>query len=355
MQNKKRMLLTALLVSGLMLTGSTMTSAVAKVTPLGADYVKPTNTTITLDAATANLKDKAPSKTIEVKIKDPKIQQISNVIYEQVPKRGFPNVAMPMDILQPQVKEKLPAILFVTGGGFVNANKDNDIQLRMHLAEHGYVVASIEYRVAPQARFPQPLEDVKAAVRFLKAHADQFGIDPNHVGVVGGSAGGYLSAFMGTSSGTTQFDKGDNLNVTSDIQAAVDLYGLSDLSQVGSDYSKENQQGHASAGATEALWVNGSPVFGGVDGGVLAHPENVKAANPITYISKTSAPTLFMHGTADTTVSPSQTDLVYQALHKAGIPTERYLVKGAAHGGVYWEQESIFDIITNWFDKYLKK
>ena len=97
MQNKKRMLLTALLVSGLMLTGSTMTSAVAKVTPLGADYVKPTNTTITLDAATANLKDKAPSKTIEVKIKDPKIQQISNVIYEQVPKRGFPNVAMPMD------------------------------------------------------------------------------------------------------------------------------------------------------------------------------------------------------------------------------------------------------------------
>ena len=354
MKKMPKHLFTMMLLSGLILTSSAIGNA-ATLTPIGADYVKPNNTTINIDAATASMKDKKPSRTIAVKINQPKIQQISNVIYEQVSKRGFQNVAMPMDILQPQVKEKLPAILFVTGGGFVNANKDNDIQLRMHLAEHGYVVASIEYRVAPQARFPEPLEDVKAAIRFLKAHADKFGIDPAHVGVVGGSAGGYLSAFAGTSSGTTQFDKGDNLNVTSDIQAAVDLYGLSDLSQVGSDYSKENQKGHASAGATEALWVNGSPVFGGVDGGVLAHPENVKAANPITYINKQSAPTLFMHGTADTVVSPSQTDLVYQALHRAGIPTERYLVKGAAHGGVYWEQESIFDIITNWFDKYLKK
>jgi len=252
MKKMPKHLFTMMLLSGLILTSSAIGNA-ATLTPIGADYVKPNNTTINIDAATASMKDKKPSRTIAVKINQPKIQQISNVIYEQVSKRGFQNVAMPMDILQPQVKEKLPAILFVTGGGFVNANKDNDIQLRMHLAEHGYVVASIEYRVAPQARFPQPLEDVKAAVRFLKAHADQFGIDPNHVGVVGGSAGGYLSAFMGTSSGTTQFDKGDNLNVTSDIQAAVDLYGLSDLSQVGSDYSKENQQGHASAGATEAL------------------------------------------------------------------------------------------------------
>ena len=330
-------------------------SSAASVTPIGADYVKPNNTVINVDAATAGMKDKVPSKSLKVKIEDPKIQLISNVIYEQVPKRGFQNVAMPMDILQPQVKEKLPAILFVTGGGFVNANKDNDIQLRMHLAEHGYVVASIEYRVAPQARFPQPLEDVKAAVRFLKANAAKFVIDPAHVGVVGGSAGGYLSAFAGTSSGTTQFDKGENLNVTSDVQAAVDLYGLSDLSQVGSDYSKENQKGHASPGATEALWVNGSPVFGGVDGGVLAHPDLTKAANPITYISAKSAPTLFMHGTADTVVSPSQTDLVFQALKKAGIPADRYLVQGAAHGGVYWEQEEVFDIITNWFDNYLKR
>ena len=87
---------------------------------------------------------------------------------------------------------------------------------------------------------------------------------------------------------------------------------------------------------------------------MLAHPDLTKAANPITYVSKTSAPTLFMHGTADTIVSPSQTDLVFQALQKQGIPSERYLLKDAAHGGVYWQQESVFDIITAWFDKYVK-
>ena len=86
---------------------------------------------------------------------------------------------MKMDILQPKSKEKLPAIVYVTGGGFINANKDNGIQLRMHLAEAGYVVASIQYRVAPTAKFPQPLEDVKSSIRYLKAHADQFNIDPD--------------------------------------------------------------------------------------------------------------------------------------------------------------------------------
>ena len=268
-------------------------------------------------------------------MKTPLINQISNVVYEQVPMRGYPNVAMKMDILQPKSDKKLPAIVYVTGGGFINANKDNGIQLRMHLAEAGYVVLSIEYRVAPTAKFPQPLEDVKSAIRYLKAHADQFGIDPDRVGIVGGSAGGYLTAMAAATSGTKTFDTGDNLTVTSDVKAAVDLYGLSDLTRIGDDYSAEVQKKHESAGATEALWVNGSPVFGGKDGGIKADPAAAEAANPIHYISGTSAPMLLMHGTADTVVSPSQTDLLFQALRKNHIPSKRYLVKGAAHGGIY--------------------
>ena len=188
----------------------------------------------------------------------------------------------------------------------------------------------------------------------LKANADRFGIDPARVGIVGGSAGGYLTAMAGTTSGTKTFDKGENLQVTSDVKAAVDLYGLSDLTQVGSDYSEEVQAKHRSAGATEALWVNGSPVFGGRDGGILADKKAAEAANPIHYISKTSAPMLLMHGTADSVVSPSQTDLLYQALQQNGIPSERYLVTGAAHGGKYWVQEPVLNIITDFFDRYLK-
>ena len=111
---------------------------------------------------------------------------------------------------------------------------------------------AVEYRVAPTVKFPAPLEDIKAALRFLRAHQDQYGIDPQRVGVVGGSAGGYLTALMATTSGSREFDKGDYLHEKSDITCAVDLYGLSDLTRIGADYSKQVQALHASSGATEA-------------------------------------------------------------------------------------------------------
>lgn len=196
---------------------------------------------------------------------------------------------------------------------------------------------------------------MKASIRYLKAHADQFGIDPERIGIIGGSAGGYLTAMAATTSGTKTFDKGDNLQVGSDVKAAVDLYGLSDLTRIGDDYNDSVKKAHRSAGATEALWVNGSAVFGGHDGGILANPEGAQKANPITYISQTSAPLLLMHGTNDTVVSPSQTDLLFQALQKHHVPSKRYLVEGAAHGGIYWNQKEALDIITTFFDSYLKK
>lgn len=294
------------------------------------------------------------SRTLEVAPVKTEVKQISGVVYEQVPSRGYPNVPMQLDLLQPQKKTKMPAIVYVTGGGFINANKDNGVQLRNYLAEKGYVVASITYRVAPTAKFPQPLEDVKASIRYLRAHADQWNIDKDRIGIIGGSAGGYLSAFAGTTSGTKTFDKGENLQESSKVNCAVDLYGLSDLSQVGMDYSPEVQQLHKSAGATEALWVNGSPVFGGKDGGVLADPKATEAANPIAYIGKNSAPMLLMHGTADRVVSPGQTDLLYQALKAKGVPAERYEIPGAAHGGVYWVQDKVLQVIGDFFDRYLK-
>lgn len=328
--------LTALALSGFLLAGGS------------AFAMEPT---INVDSSTANMPNKAESHLLKVNVVTPEIKQISGVVYEQVPSRGYENVAMKMDILKPQSKTPLPAIVYVTGGGFINANKDNGIQLRMHLAEAGYVVASIEYRVAPTAVFPQPLEDVKASIRYLRANAKKFNIDPDRIGIVGGSAGGYLTAMAGV---TTTFDKGENLDQSSSVKAAVDLYGLSDLTRIGDDYSDAVKEAHKSAGATEALWVNGSPVFGGRDGGILADPAAAKAADPMTYVGKNSAPMLLMHGTKDFVVSPSQTDLLFQALRKEGIPSDRYLVEGAAHGGVYWDQAEALSIITDFFNKYLK-
>lgn len=282
------------------------------------------------------------------------IQQISNVVYAQVPDRGYPSKAMTMDILMPADNQLHPAIIYINGGGFISANKDGYIQHRLALAEHGYVVASITYRVAPTSTFPAPLEDVKSAIRYLRANAETYYVDAKHIGVIGGSAGGYLAAMAGTTNGVHQFDVGDNLQESSDVQAVVDLYGVSDLTQIGSDYSADVQQLHRSAGATEALWLNGSPVFGGIDGGIAANPEGAKAANPMTYISEQTPPFLLMHGDADTVVSPSQTEILQQALESHHIEATRCIVKNAGHGGIYWVQPDVINRIIAFFDAHLK-
>ena len=331
--NKKRYLLQAVLLGSILTLGSASAA-------------------MTAEAATGPAK--AESKVLNVTPTKTEVSYIPDIVYSQVPSRGFQNISLQMDILQPKTEAKKPAILFVTGGGFINANRANGLQLREKLADAGYVVASINYRVAPTATFPQPLEDVKSAIRYLKANADKFGIDARRVGIVGGSAGGYLSAMTGTTSGTKTFDKGDNLNFDSTVRCAVDLYGISDPTKIGADFPADVQKKHQSAGATEALWVNGSPVFGGKDGGILADKEAAEKANPIHYISKSSAPMLLMHGTADTVVSPSQTDLLYQALQQKGIESERYVIPHAQHGGVYWVQDNVIDVITAFFNKHLK-
>ena len=294
------------------------------------------------------------SQPLEVRPTKEMVQLVSNVVYAQVPDRGYVSKAMTMDPLVPCGEGPYPTIVYINGGGFINANKDGYIQQRLELAEHGYVVASITYRVAPASTFPAPLEDVKSAIRYLRAHADQFHIDSQHIGVMGGSAGGYLAAFAGTTSGMRQFDSGDNLEQSSDVQAVVDLYGVSDLTAIGADYGPDVQELHRSPAATEALWINGSPVFGGKDGGIDANPEGAAAANPISYISEKTPPFLLMHGDADTVVSPSQTEILRAALAQHNVEAQRYVVKGAGHGGALWIQPEIMKLIIDFFDAHLK-
>ncbi len=302
--------------------------------------------------------EKYESKYLDVELKTNQVNLYENIPFAQGYWRGAMLYALHMDILVPDSKEPLPLIVFVTGGGFIMAPKNNWIQQRMRLAQAGYVVASIEYRYAPMSQFPLPLEDCKTAIRWLRAHADMYNIDVNRVGVLGNSAGGYLSAFVGLTNGMKEFDKGDFLEYSSDVLCAADIFGISDLKNIGMDYDEENQKGHASAGATEALWALGTPTFGGKDGGVLAHPEETAYASPITYVEKNSkrlVPMLLMHGTADTLVSPGQTDILFQALKAKGADVERYVVNNAAHGGPYWVQEPVMKIMVDFFDKHLKK
>ena len=293
------------------------------------------------------------SKILYVPLTRAKIHFVPDVVYAQVPTFEKPIQLLQMDLLIPQVQRKLPAIIFVTGGGFISSNRARLPQLRMHLAEKNFVVASINYRTVPNAVFPQPLEDVKSAIRFVKANAQKFNVDAEKIFVLGDSAGGYLAAFAAVTNGDEMFNVGENLHVSSKIVAAVDLYGISDLRQIASTFPVEMQNLYNSAGSVTSLFVNGVPAFGGADGGILAHPVSAERANPINYITKNSAPMLLMHGTADNVVSPAQTDLLFQALRNRGVEAERYLIPNANHSDEYWQQDEVLELVAEFLTRHL--
>lgn len=292
------------------------------------------------------------SKKIDVAIDKLEIEFISNITYSQPSIFGYSNFPLKLDILKPRGDEKYPAVVFIPGGGFFSSNKDKYIQQRLAIAESGYVVASIEYRVAPRSVFPAPLEDVKSAIRFLRANSEKYNIDKNKIAVMGNSAGGYLAAFTGVTNEVKKFDKGDNLNESSSVQAAIDIYGLSDLNQIDSGYPEEIKKLHESEGSPEALWVNGPSLNGehNADG-----RKKFSEANPINYIDKAIPPFLLMHGDADKSVSPDQTKILHEALIKAGANSTRYVVKNAEHGGIYWAQPKVNKIIIEFLNGTLKK
>lgn len=265
----------------------------------------------------------------------------------------WPESRLKMDIFKPESKAKLPAVVFVTGGGFIAAPKTRYIQQRVRIAEAGYVVASVEYRIIPNGRYSDAVKDVKSAIRYLRAHAETFNIDPERIAVMGDSAGGYMSAMVGTSNGVKEFDEGEYLEFSSDVKAAIDIYGLSDLTKVAADFPPEVQEIYTHSGSSPAVYVNGLPPFG-EGGSVLSTPDKAKAANPITYISAKSAPFLLMHGDKDSLVSPSQTELLHNALIEAGIESTLYVVECAEHADHYWNQLEIEQIIIEFLNKHLK-
>ncbi|MBQ9275422.1 MAG: alpha/beta hydrolase [Succinivibrio sp.] len=296
----------------------------------------------------------AQSKLLEVTLTKNRIDLIPDITYAQVSVHSYPNVDLKLDLLRPRTGRHNPLVVFVTGGGFITSNRAGHLEVRMRLAEEGFTVASIEYRYAPQICLPAPIIDTKCAIRYLRKNAMRFGIDPLRIGIMGTSAGGYLASFAGVTGHSRLFDEGPNLDVSSRVACVVDVYGVSDLSRMAEGFDEHKQQEYASPSACQALWLNGCTICGGVDASVLERPEEVAKYNPVNYVDEHTPPFLIFHGSADTLVSPVQTDLMFQRLRQCGIPAERYLVKGAGHGGVHWVQNEVQDLIVAFFREHLQ-
>ena len=314
----------------------------------------------------------AQTESMKVEVTEHQIDEIGGVIYSQIQSRRSnramrmtllvprtrSNRAMRMTLLVPRTAEKKPAIIYFPGGGFTTTDYEKFIEMRFALAKAGFVVAAAEYRVVPN-KFPAILEDGKSAVRFLKAHADAYGIDASKIGVLGDSAGGYLSQMVAVTGNEKQFDKGDNLHVDSTVQAAATLYGISDLRNIGAGFDEAIQKVHQSPAVTEALLVNALLVNGVAfneypGASILSDSDKALAASSLGHIKKNLPPFLIMHGTEDKLVSPVQSEQLYEALKQNGNRVTYVKVEGAAHGDTVWFQKPIIDKVVTWFKDNLK-
>ena len=292
------------------------------------------------------------AQVVDVPVVQGRIDAISGVVYSQVFERGRSVRGLKMTLFVPRTKEKKPAVLYFPGGGFTSADHEKFLEMRYALACAGYVVAACEYRAVPN-KFPALLEDAKAAVRWMRAHASEFGVDANRIGLLGDSAGGYVVQMAGATNGEKNWDVGDFKEVSSDVQAVVSIYGISDLTTIGEGIGNENV--HASAAVTEALLLNG-PAFKDFAGAsVNADPQKAKAASPIGHVDGTEPPFLLMHGSGDKVVSPLQSKKMFEALQNKKVEAEYVLVRGAEHGDLPWYQPGVISRVVNFFDRHLKR
>jgi len=261
-----------------------------------------------------------------------------------------------LDIYVPgQGSGPFPVLVYIHGGGWgVSDKRSQEIEpVLKNGLKHGYAVVSVNYRFASEAVFPAQILDVKAAIRWLRANGAKYQLATQKIGVWGSSAGGQLAALMGTSNGVSQFDDASlgNANQSSRVQAALDVSGPINFLTMDDDLIAEgfsNFAPHNDAAGPESKYVGGA---------VQTVPDKVKAANPETYISKESAPTLIEYGLVDNSVSYIQaTSLAEKLLAAIGRDkVEIVLFPAGGHGGGdAFEGDENMKKIFAFFDRYIR-
>lgn len=215
-----------------------------------------------------------------------------------------------------------PAVIFIHGGSFVGGDKAQKgaVYNCERLAEQGFVVASINYVLAKNGpTWPQPLLDAKNSVRFLRANADKYGIDPNRISVMGSSAGGQLALLTAFTKGVEKFEPQSPWpGVSSEVNAVVNFYG-------GTNYLTRKASDEEGRPTDKSPYINKPPRLVG------ENREHWVEASPMTHVKKDNPPVLTVHGKKDVTVNYLQAVELAEALDKAGVPNKLILLEDAPH------------------------
>ena len=244
-----------------------------------------------------------------------------------------------------------PAVVMIHGGGWAGGDKAEyrSFNICTTLAQAGYVCVSINYSLAPGNRWPLDLYDCKNAVRFLRVNADKYHVDADHIGVIGGSAGGHLALMVAYTSRVPRLEPASPYPLVSDkVNCVVDMYGITDLLT----RRKTDDQGKPTGEvfASTALLTKTRD----------EDPEGWKFASPVYHISKNSPPTLILHGLIDSTVDYEQAKELDRKLADFGVERRLMLIEGVGHTFDLqsWRKQplpvDVKSIITSFFNKHLK-
>ena len=224
------------------------------------------------------------------------------------------SIPQKLDIYIPDKKiaSPTPAVVFIHGGGWSQGDKyPSQISL---LAQNGFFCVSINYRLSGVAPFPAAVEDCKCSIRWLRAHAAEYGVDPEHIGVWGGSAGGHLSLMVGLVDKSAGLEgNGGWADYSSRVQAVCSYYGPTDMMRLFNTGDKN----------APSAFIGGKP---------SEKPDTFYQASPINYVSPDDPPVLMVHGDQDPVVPPEQSRLMFEAYQKAGLEAKLTIVQNAGHG-----------------------
>jgi len=257
--------------------------------------------------------------------------------------------AQRLDLYLPEITPAtpLPLIVHIHGGGWMGGNKFPCPVVGM--VNFGYAVASVEYRFSQKVKFPAQIQDCQAAIRWLRANREKYHLDPEKVGVVGGSAGGHLSALVGTSGGTGTFPPiGGHEDQSDRVQAVCNIFGPADFTTV-------VEQAAADSNVKNIFEFN-SPKdpYSLLIGAPLETTEKSRAVSPVTYISADDPPNLILHGTHDALVPYAQSVQFAAELKAKGVPVWLQTLPGAGHGGPAFTKPAVLKLMRDFFGKFLQ-
>jgi acetyl esterase/lipase len=245
-----------------------------------------------------------------------------------------------LDLARPKTGDgPFPTVLCIHGGGFRAGTRDGYDGLCIQLAERGYVAATITYRLSPKFKFPAAVHDTKAAVRWLRANAAAYKINPERIGVTGGSAGGHLAQFLAVTAHVPEFEgTGGNPEQSSSVSCVVNFFGPSDFTK---SYGKS-----VDAAVVLPMWLGGDLN--------TARQLHIRAS-PLYWVTPDAAPTLCVHGTEDKYVAYEQAVWIVDRLNAAGVEADLLTLKGAGHGFRGADAKKADQALFDFFDQHLKK